>query len=356
MLNQCLRAGKCLICANVHPSIGQGLMLKVTTLVNQEQPDNNNQNLGGLRTGIAQCIDDLLKAKRVANRRERYVKSLDSYLHFFARGREDKPLADFTRQDVEDWLGKYSTAYSRQTWLNRISTLFSFAVRRNVVARNPCDQVERVTVDKKRPRILTPAEANLLLQRCPTLMIPYLTLAMFAGIRPEEVMRMKWEDIDLDTRVAFVDGKTRRARYVPLEPRAVKLLADHPIKTGPVVPGPAISTNAAVRAWRESARQLLGLPRFPQDLLRHTAASYLIALLGDAGKVAKRLGNSEKTLSSHYYAPMTDRTCAEFWRTEPPPEAAPPGSFIPPFHANWLAVSAPGKCPDTPGTPLPSPL
>lgn len=68
-----------------------------------------------------------------------------------------------------------------------------------------------------------------------------------------------------------------------------------------------------VRRWKDVARNNIGFDRWPQDLLRHTAASYLLALYGDAGKVAARLGNSSSVLLSHYHQPVTQADCEKFW-------------------------------------------
>jgi len=275
------------------------------------QPQNCQQ-LGLAVFGDSLCLSDaineLISAKRAANRRERYICSLSSYLRQFAKGRESVTLASITTADVENWMANYAGANSRQTWLNRLSTLFSWAVRRGHIAVNPTVRIERVTVDRLPPRILSPAECDLLLQIVPTLCRPYLILGLFAGIRPEEITRLDWSAVDLETKTVMVDGKTRRRRIVALEPKAVALLADWPIKRGMVAP-----SNSTLRRFKTRARAALGLSAWPQDLLRHTAASYLLALHGDAGKVATMLGNSSAVLLSHYHEPVKKEDCDRFW-------------------------------------------
>lgn len=290
MLQKCLRAGTCLI------------------LQAAEKLEFKQERLGGVE-GIAKCIDAVIEAKRTANRTARYVKSLGYYLRQFAAGREERALADFTAEDVDAWLSRYPSHYTRQTWLNRLSTLFSFAVRRGYVVANPCDRIDRVTVDKKPPAILTPAQSRELLAACPTVMRPYLVLGMFAGIRPEEIERMEWSHINLDMGTARVDGKTRRRRLVTLEPVAVTELRKHPLRTGDVAP-----SGATIARWRSKARRVIGLDKWPQDLLRHTAASYLLALHGDAGKVALRLGNSAGILLTHYNEPVPKEAAEAFFK------------------------------------------
>jgi len=204
-------------------------------------------------------------------------------------------------------MAQYECADTRQTWLNRLSALFSFCVRRGYIGANPCDRVERVTVDRKPPFILTPAQSRTLYAATPVVMRPYVVLGLYGGLRPEEIPRLDWSNLDLAAGTVLVTGK-RRTRRVTLEPIAVKLLLEHPLRCGPVCP-----SNSTVDRWRGRAKALLGLKQWPQDLLRHTAASYLLTLQQDAGKVATRLGNSVKVLNAHYLNPPAAEASAEFW-------------------------------------------
>ena len=259
--------------------------------------------------GVSKFIEEIIVAKRNAHRSERYIKSLSYYLRQFAAGRESKPLNEFTFHDIEAWLSRYPSAYTKQTWLNRLSTLFAFGVRRGYIQHNPCDRLERITIDQKPPAVLTVAQSRQLLSTCPAVCRPYLILGMYAGVRPEEILRIDWKDINLETGVVHVDGrKTHRRRIVPLHPLALELLKAHPVQTGPVSP-----SDSTIDRWKIKARKLLGLEKWPQDVLRHTAASYLIALYGDAGKVATMLGNSAKILLTHYHEPVTKAECEKFW-------------------------------------------
>jgi integrase len=49
------------------------------------------------------------------------------------------------------------------------------------------------------------------------------------------------------------------------------------------------------------------------DILRHTAASYLITKYQDVGKVAFWLGNSPQIIMTHYHEPVMQAECEKFW-------------------------------------------
>jgi len=253
----------------------------------------------------ASVIAELLEAKRRANRRAVYLTSQRQYLTRFAARHPD--LAKVSDTEIEAWLGQFEHPSSRQTWLTRLSVLFSFAVRRGYLKVNPCTRVERVSVDRKVPAILTPEQAHALLASCRANSKPYCILALYAGIRPAEIERLDWSDVDLETGTVRVDGKTRRRRVVPLEPIAVRLLSQCPNRKGRVTPA-----NITLRRWKRSARKLLG-GKWTADILRHTAASYLLGLYQEPGKVSYWLGNSPNILLTRYNCPVTQAAVREFW-------------------------------------------
>ena len=261
---------------------------------------------------VSAVVTQLLEAKRAANLRPVYLTSLAGYLARFAKGREARAVASVTTQEVEEFLGQFKNHSSRATWLNRVSTLFAFAVRRDYLPKNPCDRLERITIDRVAPFVLAPGQAETLLAVAPEVVRPYVILGLFVGVRPAELLKLSWTNVDLATQTLTVnEAKTRRRRIVPLHAKAVALLRACPLQSGKLSP-----SNSTVRRFKRAARLALGLKSWPSDLLRHTAASYLLALHGDAGKVATMLGNSSAILLNHYHQPVKAEACAEFWRVK----------------------------------------
>ncbi|MEI8289588.1 MAG: hypothetical protein WCH99_08940 [Verrucomicrobiota bacterium] len=279
----------------------------------------NCQQLGlavfdGSTITTTKVIDDLIAAKTAANRRDEYLKSLKYYLETFVNGFGGQPIDQITPTEIEKRLTEIAgeqSDNSRQTWFTRVNTLFAYAKRRGLIAENPVDRLERITVDRKDPVILTVEQSRLLLKTCPTVLRPYLILGMFAGVRPGgELMKLSWEHINLEAgTVAINFPKVRKhRRVVNLEPIALSLLKKHPLKTGLVAP-----SKSTVRRWKRKARHVLGFDKWPQDILRHTAASFLIALHNDTAKIARELGNSPNILLTHYVVPVTKEDCKKFW-------------------------------------------
>lgn len=262
---------------------------------------------GCISVTLETVLNELIVSKTAGNRRKVYTDSLHYYVSRFVNSfGSSSPVHSITTSQIEVFLNQFS-GYARQTWLNRISTFYAFAVRREYIERNPCKPIDRVRIDRKPPVVLTVEQANSLVVSCPNICKPYLILGMFAGIRPDEIHRMTWDDVNLETGAVKVDGKTRQRRIVYLEAIALKHLSAHPLKSGPVAP-----SKNVIRRWKRKQKALLG-GKWCADILRHTAASYLLAKYQDVGKVAMALGNSPQILLRHYHDPVTQDESKKFW-------------------------------------------
>lgn len=258
---------------------------------------------------LADAIRQTLASKTSSGRRAYYVKSLAMYLRRFAEGRENAACASVTTEDVLGYLSKFS-GHSSATHLNRISTMFALSVKRGWCHANPCDKIERPTIDAKTIRILTPEQADKLLSFTPQVMRPYLVLCLWCGIRPAECEKLTWADVNLESRTVTINAaasKVRARRVVTLPERAALLLEASPLRHGKISP-----SSSTVRRWKRSARKVIG-GDWPADVMRHTALSYHLAWSGDAGKVATMAGNSVGILKRHYDALASKSDAARFF-------------------------------------------
>ena len=261
---------------------------------------------------LQEATGALLDAKAKANLRPVYLAGLRCYLNAFAKGREEAMIASITTADLERWFSERDEKPgTRASNIGRLRSLFSFCQRREWLKRNPCDALEHVRIDTTPPRILTPSEVRAVFAACPSRLLPFLTLAVFAGIRPDEILNLTWPDVRWDLGAVMVNRtKTRRRRIVPLEPVALEWLRTCD-QTADLCP-----SLATVKRDRKALRAALN-GEWPQDVLRHTAASYLLSLHGDAGKVALRLGNSAGILMRHYHNLVSAEATKEFWAVKP---------------------------------------
>lgn len=145
--------------------------------------------------------------------------------------------------------------------------------------------------------IFSPEDTCSILRKAPDGLRPALVFGFFSGLRPSEIMRLSWEDVDLKAGHVYVRGKVRTARnriaFVPHN-AAVWLVGGGKGRVcGYAHPG------VSAKQWAAKAR----IP-WIHDGPRHSFVSYRLAVLGDFAKVSEETGTSVKTLRQHYRRPV----------------------------------------------------
>jgi integrase len=134
-----------------------------------------------------------------------------------------------------------------------------------------------------------------------------LALLVLTGARKQEVLRARWEFVDLDRGVLTVPlAKSGRPRHVPLSPAAARVLraqAGRRIDGNPhVFPGrvEGMPLEGLRRIW-DRAKRAAGLPA---DLRIHDLRHSLASALANAGtplyEIGAVLGHSQLSTATRY--------------------------------------------------------
>ncbi len=213
----------------------------------------------------------------------------------------------------------------------------SYAVRLEMIDRNPCTAIPAPRAPRVVRRILSLAEARQLLQVARREGRDYAlyALALMTGMRQGEILGLTWEYVDLDaarvrveqTLTEDVNGalvatspKTASSRRtIDLPSAAVEALRELTLVPGArnagwVFPdgdgGPRRKSNLIRRSYKPLLKAA-GLPSVSFHSLRHVANSVLLAA-GESPKVAaERLGHSTTRMTMDIYAhvlPTTQRS------------------------------------------------
>lgn len=270
---------------------------------------------------LGDAITELLTAKREAYCREKYLSNMEWYLGRFAKGRESLPVSAITTAVVEDWFkARNETPRSKRGHIFNLSSLFSHCVRKGWMKSNPVSGLDPVRIDRQVPSTLTLKQCRKALiwayRREPRL-LAWLTLALFGGLRPDaEADFIGWKDIDLKGgRITIRISKIRTHRI--LEPAQFCPPALPWLQVAKRLKSPLPLPHETRRKAIRGLRRLFKLKRWPQDILRHTAASNLLAYHQDAGKVAAFLGNSAGVLLRDYKALIVREDADKFMRILP---------------------------------------
>ena len=197
-----------------------------------------------------------------------------------------------------------------------VHNFFTFCVARGYAPNNPVTQASKPKVPPRTIGILSVSEARALLGACPESILPAVAIGAFAGLRTSEIMRLDWSSIDLGRgfiEVAAKKTKTAQRRLVTVSENLKAWLAPFVRESGPVSP------LATTYQWHfRKAACAAGIARWPNNALRHSFASYLLADNQDAARVALQLGHSEsRTLFAHYRELVKPEEAKAYWNLFP---------------------------------------
>jgi integrase len=277
---------------------------------------------GGHRT-VKELVDEFIEAKRVAGRREEYLRIQASILGMFEKAFPDGLMHEISAPQIEAWLNsRGDNLRTRRNYQNDLRNLFNFAIRRGYVASNPVDRLEKIILDEKPVEILPVEQSSGLLQAAELVggsMTPFIAIGLFAGLRTREIAVLDWKDIDLAEKTITVHAiktKTRARRIVDISNNLNQWLLPCSANTGRVAP-------EHYRQRFEDTRRAAGIDPWPRNAMRHSAASYHLAAHRNESLTQAMLGHeSGKMLIQHYRELVKPKDAARYWRLMPASESA----------------------------------
>ncbi len=235
---------------------------------------------------FAQAAEESLARRTAAGRRPTTLRDLRHFVRRLLRvpGLAETPLRSMgsaeCRQALEQAFA--GSAHSFRKGRAILHSIFAYGLRQGWCARNPVAAIELPRIEEKEIVPLSLAECRRLVEtaKMPRFRdcLPALGLMLFAGVRPGEVARLRWQDIRVAEGVLLIaarHSKTGGARRVELCAALRRLLQRVARQTtGSQLLCPP-SWGVRWRQLRQAAgfgRQS-GVPWVP-DVLRHTFASY----------------------------------------------------------------------------------
>ena len=178
-------------------------------------------------------------------------------------------MAAIGRRQIDEVIGRHT--WTPKTFANALTPLrgvLDLALDYELVTRNPAATVKAPRAQPRTIDPLTGDEMRLVLNAPPDEWSPYFLVAFGSGMRPSELMALKWSAIDKkrgtihveEARIAGVDKgtKTHEVREVPIMPmasrgielaRAVTYGSSAYVFQHPATGEPLHDEQAARRVW-----------------------------------------------------------------------------------------------------------
>ena len=261
---------------------------------------------------------------RVGKRRVRTVSDFRYVTRRFmkrCKGLAQRRVRSITPEECAGWIAEaFDTPPQRKKARAILSGVFSTAVRRGWCAENPVRRVEVERVVEKRIEILNEEEIGRLMAAAKVhdggSCLAAVGMMLYAGIRPHEVERLRWDDVRLESgpspsadRAPFAGAggvicispqhsKTGGARHVTIHPPLAKILS-RIRKSGP---SPICPPNWR-RRWA-ALHRAAGFTRWQPDVLRHTFATHHLATFRSYAELQLEMGHRSADLLRCRYVAM----------------------------------------------------
>ena len=271
-----------------------------------------------LRKGLTvrDVIPQFMQSRRDRNLRDWTITNYKSFCDRMLELCGDRPMTSLDTKFVRNTLnarGRTEATYLLVfvRWAKYEDYLPSSFTIKQLPAAPRSDEAE---IDFLRPK-----DAHLYLLSVDPEWRPAFALALFAGVRPMEVCRMQWKFIHLDDERIRIPGwvsKVRRARLLEGGPGGLPSTVWPWLRAsssfdGPVIPVGHESGN--MHEWtkaRSGARRRSGVT-LSHDILRHTFATYHVALTGSPSYTARLLGHTKLHMLAAHYDGVASRSSAE---------------------------------------------
>jgi integrase len=259
-------------------------------------------------------------------RKDRRTRTVYDFRYFTRRfmrrcpGLARRRVRSITPQECAGYIEQaFDTPRQHQKARLILSGVFGTAIKRGWCDTNPVARVEAPRVVEKQVPILSPQEIEQVTTTAETYQSGSCAAAvgmmLYAGIRPHEVARLSWEQVDLRERAIYIlprHSKTGGARRVTIHKPLLRILRAHKRKNEEKICPPNWLYH-----WRE-LRRAAGWDsparRWPQDALRHTFASYHLSHFRSYAELQLEIGHRDATLLRTRYVDQRGvRNARAFW-------------------------------------------
>jgi integrase len=228
----------------------------------------------------------------------------------------DKRLGQLTYMEIETWRNRRKATPTNRPERVRAdgSVNFDLAVLRHMLNKavqwgfletSPFQKGEQLSykLNNARTRFLTEIEIEALLGECPTHLKPIVETAILSGMRLEELLSLKWEQIR-NKQIYLTETKYSKPRQIPINGRLAEVFRE--VRHGNQLKSPYVFCNSRGRRYKEirkpfhGACRRAGIEDFKFHDLRHTFASHLIMQGAGLAAVGKLLGHADIKMTMRY--------------------------------------------------------
>jgi integrase len=230
--------------------------------------------------------------------------SLAKYNHHLTRLSvfDDRKLEEITAADLENIL-TIKNPTTRNGAITHWQVFFNWCLKQGWLSNNQSLALRKSRPSEPPKGILSPEQAEALLraaEELDVLLVPYLAIGLFAGVRPAELCRMTDKSIVGEyIRLTGKETKTADARTIPIRKNLAQWLEKYPPKAN-IAPLSHHWMSIHLGKLKDKAK----IKPWPSDCMRHSFATYAYELEKDASKISSEMGHHGTDIFFRHYRAM----------------------------------------------------
>jgi integrase len=231
------------------------------------------------------------------------------------------PLNQIRRRDIEEFLDKLGALSGKRknNVMVPVKNIFNDAMRREDLRDNPCQLIRRFKEEKPQIDPFSFPEMKAFLDAVDQHYVAYFTTAFLSGMRPNEMLALKWLHVDFDMRcISIREGRVQGIEGPPktvsssrdvdmLEPLRQVLLQHRAVSPQDAAyvfrnrhGNPLGVDNLRNKVWYPALKKA-GLRMRTMYQTRHTFASLMLSHGEDPLWIARMLGHTTLQMVFQHY-------------------------------------------------------
>jgi integrase len=275
--------------------------------------------------GLGEWSEKYLQRISHSNTRRRYSVSRQNLIRFFG---ETTQLSNIGASRIEAFIRARREEKVKAGTINRdlrfLAQILKQAERERYIGRSPFDLgkfFQNESKERRKAHILTWQEQERLLAVASPRLRVFVVLGVETGMRTGEMLRLRWEDVDLQRNVLQV-GRSKTPSGIRAVPISIFCKAE--LLRWRNLVGPEFSEwvfpkfenrrhplqRGGRKAWTNTLKKA-GLPFFPVYQLRHAFASRMTAAGVSPITIAQLLGHATSQIVPRYAQVLDQNRCCE---------------------------------------------
>jgi integrase len=248
-----------------------------------------------------EAVPEFLEYKEKAGLSKIYIKPLKYRFDRILKSFSKRLLVDITGRELSNWISRLSLSpVSKNNYRLNLSAFYSWSVKMGYCEENPIAAVARVKNRNDSIEIFTVSEMNKMISVAQGDVLAFLTIGGFGGLRSSEIERLNWSDINLAK--GFIDlsaskTKTAQRRLVYYEDNLSQFINLLCKVNSPVCEK---GFERRLRNFKKEIEHEFDI-RWKKNGLRHSFATYYMAMSNDSAKTSMLLGQSNQDVVFKHY-------------------------------------------------------